>query len=309
MSVEAEPTGGDQFGLPGSGARALAPTPTWSFRPRPKVASDTKVAAREMVNAAKRRRAAPVRKVFVRTDMEDPAPLSQLARIGGRGGAVAIKLYLALLWRCSSAPFHTDKPARAWASLLALEEPETKGALRISAALKTLEAANLITVNRLPGRNVVTVLDESGDGSDYQLPSTEYYLASMKGSSGQEQARRNRYFKISSRWWTEGDLQTLKGPGLIMLLILLAEQGGDDKLFADGGVGKGVWFSTTVFPARYRVSHKTRAAGTRELLTRRLLIVEREALPDVPGSVFARRRYRNIYKLINPPSDDVPDGT
>lgn len=298
------PSEADPFGPPGAAA-ALLGMPEWAFRTRGKVSAETRDIARELDNVTRRRRATPVRKIFVRSYGDDPAPLSQLVRVGGRGGAVAIRLYLALLWRCSSPPFNTDKPARAWALLLGLEDPEGKGALRISAALKTLETANLITVSRLPGRNVVTVLDESGDGSDYQLPSTEYFLAARRGSNGEDAARRNLYFKISSRWWTEGDLQTLSGPALVMLLILLAEQGGDQKLADEGGVGRPVWWATQVFPTRYHVSHKTRAAGTQELVTRGLLIIEREALPDVPGSAFARRRYRNIYKLINPPNDET----
>lgn len=76
-----------------------------------------------------------------------------------------------------------------------------------------------------------------------------------------------------------------------MLLILLAEQGGE---------GKRVWFSTSAFPERYHVSAKTRAAGTKELRRRQLLRVEREAL-SISGSssVFDTHRMRNVYYLIN----------
>jgi hypothetical protein len=235
-----------------------------------------------------RRRATPVRKNFVRSDTEDPPPLSELYRVGGRGGLVAIKFYLALLWRCSSPPFQTSKPARAWAELLGLEDPEVKGARRIAAATKALQAANLIRVSYEPGHeNTITLLDESGDGREYRLPSTEYTKA-PKGPRGDDRRHRNTYFKISSRLWTEGSIQSLKGPGLIMLLILLAEQGGE---------GQKVWFATDIFPARYHISHKTRAIGTHELQDRVLLEVDREALPDSQGIVFARRRYRNVYAL------------
>ena len=256
-------------------------------------------AARELDDSSgqRRGRGAPVRKSFVRTDTATPAPLSVLARVGGRGGVVAIKLYLALLWRCSSPPYRTAKPARAWATLLGLEDPAGKGTRRIAAAIKALQAANLITVEYQPGvGNDITILDESGNGQPYALASTQYVRAAQ-GPSGDVQRSQNRYFKIPAQWWTEGKIQGLSGPGLIMLLILLAERAGD---------GEDVWFSTEAFPARYRISAKTRAAGTKELEGRMMLDVGRQALSDIPGSVFARQRFRNIYRLINFPALDEP---
>lgn len=248
-------------------------------------------AAKELDDSSGRRQATPVRKSFVRSDTDADTPLSRLVRAGGRGGLVAIKLYLALLWRCSTSPYRTTKPGRAWATLLGLDDPEGNGARRIAAAVKTLQEARLIEVAYEPGRgNTITVLDESGDGSEYFLPSTAYARASA-GRGGDAQRQHNIYFKIPSRLWTEGDIQSLKVPGLVMLLILLAEQ-------ADQG--DPVWFATDTFPARYRISHKTRAAGTRELVRRQLLTVDREALPDIPGRVFDRQRYRNRYKVTLP---------
>ncbi len=248
-------------------------------------------AAREIDSSTRRRRATPVRKSFVRSDTELPPALTRVYRSGGRGGQVALKLYLALLWRCSSPPFETSKPARAWATLIGLEDPRGNGQRRVNAALRTLQNAQLVQVTYTPGvGNAVSLLDESGDGAAYKLPSTEYAKAT-KGSAGDAQRRRNTYFKVPSRLWTEGDIQSLSGPGLVMLLILLAEQ-------AD--TVDSVWFATDVFPARYRISHNVRAQGTSQLQSRGLLEVDREALPEVPGSVFSRRRYRNRYRLTLP---------
>lgn len=262
----------------------------WEHRDRVAVSPTALAAADEINDRAGRRRnkGTPVRKSFVRSDTEQPPPMARLYQVGGRGGLVAIKLYLALLWRCSSPPYRVTQPARAWATLLGLEDPEGKGVRRVAAALKSLQAEGLIQVDFVPGTgNTITLLDESGDGSPYLLPSTEYARASAEPLRA-----RNRYFKISPQLWMEGDIQSLKGPGLVMLLILLAERGGE---------GLPVWFSTEAFPTRYRISHKTRAAGTRELIDRGLLTIERQPLPDVPGRTFSRRRFRNVYSLINPP--------
>lgn len=248
-------------------------------------------AAREIDSSTLRRRATPVRKSFLRSDSDLPTALTRVYRSGGRGGQVALKLYLALLWRCSSPPFQTSKPARAWATLIGLEDPGGNGQRRVNAALRTLQNALLIQVTYTPGvGNTVSLLDESGDGTPYKLPSTEYARA-PKGPAGEAQRRRNTYFKVPSRLWTEGDIQSLSGPGLVMLLILLAEQ-------AD--TADSVWFATDLFPARYRISPNVRAQGTTELQQRGLLVVDREALPEVPGSVFARRRFRNKYRLTLP---------
>lgn len=267
----------------------------WPHRDRVTAPGWSLEAARELDEMSARRRAIPVRKIFVRSDTDTAPPLSRLYQAGGRGGLVAIQLYLGLVWVCSAPPYRTNRPGRSWAMLLGLEDPEGKGVRRIAAASKALQRARLISVTYEPGRgNTTTILDESGNGDDYLLPSTQYIKAAP-GPRGEEQRRRNTYLKIPTQLWTRGEIQSLSGPGLVMLLILLAEDSGPG--------GDPVWFSTTAFPARYRISHKTRAAGTKELQDRGLLDVERQALPDVPGTVFTRRRYRNLYRLTLPPAD------
>lgn len=279
--------------LPGSGEgsderflKIVFPVRRAPALPRP-----ARSAVREMAGSAGRRVDPPVRKSFVRPMAADADPVAPMAGVysGGRSGVVALKLYLALIWRCSAPPFSTDKPARAWATLLNLDDPEGKGTRRIKSAMKTLEAANLIAIEENPGYpNIVWLLDEAGTGRDYRLPSTAYTLAKQNGEPKSVLAE-DMYFKVPKRLWTRGYIQNLKGPGLVMLLILLAEQAGE---------GEKVWFSTAEFPKRYNISHKTRAAGTQELIDLGLLRVESQSLAKSGYSnTFDTRRRRKVYEL------------
>lgn len=274
---------------------------------RPPTASlESVAAARELAESSRRRIDAPVRKSFVRPRTSDAGPVAPLAQIyrGGRSGIVAVKLYLALLWRCSAEPFSTDKPARAWATLLDLDDPEGKGARRVKSAFRALADAKLIAVADQPGYpNVVTLLDESGSGRRYRLPSSAYSLAAQNAGRNAQQddeVLSNTYFKVPQQLWRKGYIQTLKGPGLVMLLILLAEQAGE---------GAEVWFSTAEFPSRYNVSHKTRAAGTTELVELGLLRVEAESIGIRNRSTtFDVKRRRKVYRLT-PRAQSTPSGS
>ncbi|SDL40522.1 hypothetical protein [Arthrobacter sp. ok362] len=239
-----------------------------------------------------RRNAIPIRKSFVRAakGAADSPPLAELVRRGGRGGGVIVKLYLALVWRCSGGAFDTDISARTWARLLALEDPNFKGARRVSKAIKILEDCKLISV--LPRRgepSVITLRDESGDDSPYTLPSTAY---------SSERLPRDIYFKVPATLWTEGFIQRMSAPAVTMLLILLAEQSGDAN--AGDTDGKDVWWSTERFPQQYSVSPSMRSRGTKDLREMHLLYVERASVAP-PGNkrTFARERVRNVYRLQN----------
>lgn len=251
----------------------------------------SKTAARELNNSAGRRIDTPVRKSFVRPMTPVSGPIAPLARIysGGRGGMVAVKLYAALLWRCSAPPYSTEKPARAWATLLDLDDPEGNGARRIKDAMKKLAGEGLIRITENPGfPNTITLRDESGSGRAYQLPSTAYTFAKTNKAKPEVLAR-DLYFKIPGKLWTNGYIQELSGPAMVMLMIFLAEQAGE---------GERVWFSTEEFPKRYNISHKTRAAGTAELVERGLLKVKAESLASGPYSTtFDTRRRRKVYEL------------
>ncbi len=248
--------------------------------------------AQDIHLSSARRRSVPVRSVFSR-DLtgQASAPMARLVRVGGRGGAVLLKLYLALIWRSSAAPFDTAIPARKWAELLALQDPAVGGARRIADALKTLESQQLISIERRRGEaSRVTLLHESGSGETYSLP---------RGGS------EDLYFQVPARMWLTGELQQLSAPGLAMLMAVLAEQ---------ARPGARVWWSTTRFPGRFGLSAATRSRGTKELVEAELLQVTREAVSLSGSRSFAADRVRKIYAvkgsaLLEEASSEKPAGT
>lgn len=290
------------------------------------------VAAAKVIDASSGRRdATPVRKVFVRsstTSLADnptanavagtrppgrprdetspdsetgtiviPSPLIRLYR-GGRSGRVAILLYLALLWRNSHPPHDSSYTYSGWATLLDLDEADTKGARRIAGAVKALAELNLIRVDHVPGKpSRLTLLAEGGSREAYTLPGASYTNA-VKHHRGERVLAQHRYFRLNSRLWTTGRLQALPGPALVMLLIILTEWDAETRE---------VWFSGTIFQQRYGLSAPTRAAGIKTLQQRRLIGVEHRALGQWPGAtVFDAKRERQVYTLrgVAVPPDD-----
>jgi len=257
-----------------------------------KLLEGSKAAAKSLDSDSGRRKAIPLRKSFVRVEKgaESPPPLAELVKRGGRGGGVIVKLYLAIVWRCSGGDFDTDISARTWAHLLGLEDPNVKGARRVAKAIKALEECKLISVSSRRGEpSVLTLLDESGDESPYALPSTAYTAKKL---------RRDIYFKVPTALWTEGFIQRMSAPALTMLLILLAEQSGEANVGDTDG--KDVWWSTERFPQQYFVSPSMRSRGTKDLIDLHLLYVHRASvLPPGNKRNFARERVRNVYRLQN----------
>jgi len=232
-----------------------------------------------LLNSSGRRTTTPVRKAFVRKDdRELVPPLAQIVATRGRGGAVALKLYLGLLRRSSAWPYDTNLAARRWAALLDLADPNTLGARRITDAVKRLEDLKLVSVAPARGEaSVITLLREDGSGRDYSLPSAP--------------AKDRRYFQVPDSLW-EGRLQRMTAPGLAMLLVLLAEPASSRD---------GMWWSVENFPQWYGLSASMRAKGTNELEAMGLLHVSKRKL-DTPkgGNGDERDRVRNIYRLLNP---------
>ncbi|GAA1356120.1 hypothetical protein GCM10009636_24870 [Arthrobacter koreensis] len=257
-----------------------------------KLLEASKTLAKRLDEDSGRRKAIPIRKSFVRVEKgaDTPPPLAELVKRGGRGGGVIVKLYLALVWRCSGGDFDTDISARTWANLLGLEDPNIKGARRIAKAIKILEECKLISVSPRRGEpSVITLLDESGDKSPYDLPSTSYATKKL---------RRDIYFKVPTTLWTEGFIQRMSAPAMTMLLILLAEQSGD--VSPGESDGKEVWWSTERFPQQYFVSPSMRSRGTKDLRDLNLLYVQRASVaPPGNNRTFARERVRNVYRLQN----------
>lgn len=246
---------------------------------RPKLSPAAQMELSWLLNSSGRRRTTPIRKAFVRTDdRELNPPLARIVATRGRGGSVALKLYLGLLRRSSAPPYDTKLPARRWAALLDLAEPSTLGARRITDAVKRLEELRLVRVAPARGEApVITLLREDGTGSGYSLPSAP--------------GKDRRYLQVPDALWG-GPLQRMTAPGLAMLLVLLAEPSSS---------GDGMWWSVENFPQWYGISASMRANGTNELTDMGLLRVTKRKL-DTPmgGNADERDRVRNIYQLRNP---------
>lgn len=253
--------------------------------------------ARDIAESSGRRIDTPVRNLFVRDfSNQGAAPLTVLIGRGGRGGGVAVKLYLALLWRCSAPPYDTAVSARKWAALLGLEDPNHRGARRVTDALRILEDEGLVTVTRQRGEaSTITVREESGK-AEYTPP---YELWNSEASKEKE----NLYFWVPTTLWTKGHIQSMSAPALAMLLVCLAND--------IGATGKPLWWSTKIFPEQYGLSPATRARGTRELVGRRLLHVKKQLVSESKkgNSSFSRERVRNLYHLINDAHRVEPDAT
>lgn len=237
-----------------------------------------KLHALDMSNGS-RRTGIPVRTRFIRDvgasagEVAD-TPMRRLVTSGSRDG-VTLRLYLALLWRCSAPPFSTDAPTRRWAELLALPAPTSTYTRRISSALKRLEKEKLITVDRVKGRtSVITLLDESGDGNPYQ--------PSLGSKSPWE-----HWVRVPISLWQDDSFYSLGTPGLAMLLAILAERNDPDEP---------MWWSESRFKQRIGLTPSTRARGIKELNEAQLVTVQRKKMTPVPGR-FARDASRHTYLL------------
>jgi hypothetical protein len=142
---------------------------------------------------------------------KDPAADPPLARMlrGGRGGEVRVKLYLCLTLIAAAPPYDLRLiPARSWARMLALPDPEKAGARRISDALNWLEKAKLVSLTRQAGAPpVIKLLSPLGTGHKYTRPTV-------------------RWVTVPLGLWRQQWITRLSGSGLALLLVLLELQGG-----------------------------------------------------------------------------------
>ena len=144
-----------------------------------------------------------------------------------------------------------------------------------SEAIKRLETENLITVDRVPGRaSVITLLDESGDGSPYKPP--------RDGSDP-----RNRWIKIPIAIWKKDNFFDLSTPGLAMMLAILAERNKPEEF---------MWWSTSRFQSRIGLTESTRARGMKELKNAGFLTVRKQRVPN-NKKTFSRSAVRSTYLL------------
>lgn len=231
---------------------------------------------------------APVRVAFIGSNDavrgEDQAP--PLARIlrGGRGGEVRLKLELSFLWFAVNPPHDLAYPARVWAELIGLDDPETRGTRRVRQAIAALETVGLIEVMKRPGHpNRIFLMDEGGEGVSYRLPGAAY--GSARGTDDQW---RHRYIQLPDALWTNGWIATLSGAALAMLLVLFGELGQKDPDKSD------LWFSPSRAKRIYGLSEDTRSKGLRELRAAKIITARRRA---ASRDVLDFRRVRNTYRL------------
>lgn len=254
-------------------------------------------AAEDLGSRAGRRGFLIVRRSFVQLfddDTREAAPLKTIVSRKG-GGGVPLKLYLGLLWLCSSEPFTSEIRAARWATLLGLPDPQGQGKRRVAEGLTLLARLNLVVKHERPGGvSVIELLDESGDLSAkgavrrYTRPYDAHQAA--KSTKRRRASRyRNWYFKIPAKLWIErADIQQMSTPALTMLLAYLSEAKPDQP---------DVWWSPSAFEDRYRLSPAMKTRGISELVERGLLYVNKAPV-GTPGKrrSFAPERVRNIYK-------------
>lgn len=236
-----------------------------------------------------RRTNIPLRTRFIRDLETSPGetadtPLKRLVRAGDSDG-LTLRLYLALLWRCSAPPYETEIPARMWAELLALPEPMQSQQRRIAHALRRLEEQKLVTVTRTkPGKApTITLLDESGDGTEYTPP---------RGSTDPH----DRWVKVPVSLWQDERFHTLTTPGLAMLLAILADRSSESTP---------LWWTVEVFTRRIGLTPSTRSRGTKELHAARLLKLGRERVSRTDR--FAPEQVRNTYTLTLEPKTAIEE--
>lgn len=229
---------------------------------------------------------APVRRSFIARDAaaEHAPPLAHILR-SGRGAGIRLKLFLSLLWVAVSEPHDVSLPARTWANLLGLGDPEGAGARQVRSGFAWLEKNSFVRVEEVPGHpSRVTLLEESANGKDYVLPAVAFAKAHAAGL----QPNAHIYLRLPSTFWTNGWAASLSGPATAMLLVLLDARGGRSE-------DQELWFSPRVADARYALSENTRAAGFKELAEADLVVVHRR---PVDPEALTYRRVRNTYTLL-----------
>ena len=183
-----------------------------------------------------------------------------------------LKLHLTMLWLASTKPRHqTRNLAHTWAILLGLPSPTNNGARRVKNAARVLEREGLIRVEHRRGTaNLVTLLDERGEGRPYQHP----------GKSG-------GYIQLPAVFWTHRWMHEISGAALAILLVILVELFRWRRVYC--------WLSATEARRRYTLSADTWTRGIQELRAMQLIKVGRAV---ISGNPFEEPgKYRNTYRL------------
>lgn len=256
-----------------------------------------KVAAalqREMFDAVvqrmgpRRNLGAPIRDSLFRYDVADQRyyPLARLLSSrggkagGGRGGRTRVALYLSLIWVASGGDHSSDRPARFWAGLLGIPDPDGAGSRVIRSTWRELEARNLVSLT--PGAHsgavpTVKLLREDGTGKPYTIPT---------GKDG------DTYRRVpQTAWKALFHEPELTGPGLVMYLVTLRTAGRANRL-------EGLTFPRAHFQAEYGIGESTRKSGLQNLVRLGVLDAHRHRTDDY-GDPSRRGRSRYTYDLFD----------
>ena len=255
--------------------------------------------AAHRLSARLRHRSSQVRHLFFNRlatdfDVDEVGSLPLVRELrGGRGGSVRLRLHLSLLWASAAPPHDTAFPARFWATLLGLPDPDGNGARRVKAAIDWLEQNRFIDVEAQSGRQPrLRLLHESGDGQRYEPPGA--VLARHRGDSILDGTYTPElYTKMPAQVWTNGWMAQLSGAGIAVLLTLLRSSDTTEE----------IWYSPDFARSTFGFSEDTRTTGLREL--ERLGAVERHR--RTVGGDFDQRRYRNTYTLTLGPAPTTQD--
>lgn len=254
-----------------------------------------------MLGQMRRESGAPVRHVLsLKPDSLSRSPLARLlsgssSGGGGRGGEVRLKLYLSLLWIAAKSPYSVKRPARAWAALLGLDDPEDKGARRVQKAFADLEALGFVRIAERPGlAPEVTVLSELGDGAPYTSPA-DAYSALASTNAPYDVLKPHEYAKLPSRFWTEGIIASLDGASVAMLLILLSA----------AGKKKSVWISPSQFSDRYGLANATQTKGLSGLRAAKLIVSRSKPVSQEGTYFIGEKRMRKVHTLRLVPAPKV----
>jgi hypothetical protein len=248
--------------------------------------------ATQLAGRLARKRVAVRSSFIVSMDPETPPPMTLMMR-GGRGGEVKLKLLLSMLWVAVKEPYDVRQPARVWAELLGLDEPETRGAARVNAAVRRLVEGDFLQVEKRPGQASRLILrEETGRGAAYTHPGSHW--EKREGLALPKNAP--RYTQLPTTLWTQGWMATLSTSAVAMLLVLLEQTRG--KHYDD------LWFSPSVAAKRYGLSETTRRKGIDELDTLGIITVDR--VPVGRGSLSTIRR-RNTYSIDLARLDERPE--
>lgn len=235
---------------------------------------------------------APIRTSFTdagRDDASGNATPSALAKVlrgtsgrrgAGRGGGTRLAVLLTLLWVLRGGDHSADRPARFWATLAGLDDPEGNGGRAVRDSLSALHARDLVDYANFSDRpkvSYVRLLREDGSGKPYSSP-----VAHAPGEPVPQQ-----YFRIPASMWEDGMLGRLSGPGLAIYVISM-------RILRTDNQEARVWISPDSFRERFGLSEGTRKEGFRELV-RQGIVTESQQVIDSSGGAGYRRFRRKVY--------------